>query len=382
MKNKYKTTGETTCIYVNRPDNTILEVIIDTADIELVNSFHNTWGATKSKNDRYIIKGTYREEKVKKNISLAKYIIGESFSAPIRFLNGDTLDHRRQNLIQGHDIQIPKGNKYEIKGCIVDVQLNRKGKSPLITKIDVDDLEKVITKGTWYAEWHKDIKNYLVNNISYTIVNGKKKRRKISLHLFIKNIDDSSPVKHMDGDTLNNCKSNLRVYSKELINDIEIIDDTTVAIILKDKQGKIKGKTLIDRADIEKVENNGYTWFYYKGNGGPYAVANSSNGRVYLHRLIMNTPENMVTDHINHDTLDNRKVNLNNATISQNQQNRKGSRKGSKSGIRGVSWDENNQDWLVIVKGIYFGRFKNIDDAEKLAQEKYNELMPYIREIK
>lgn len=81
----------------------------------------------------------------------------------------------------------------------------------------------------------------------------------------------------------------------------------------------------------------------------------------------MNTPKGMVTDHKAHNTLDNRKCNLANATLSENQQNRKGARKGNKSGIRGVSWDERNQDWIVCVKGIYFGRFKDIDQARELA---------------
>lgn len=48
----------------------------------------------------------------------------------------------------------------------------------------------------------------------------------------------------------------------------------------------------------------------------------------------------MVTDNKEHNTLYNRKNNLVNVTLSENQQNRKGSRKGSKSGIIGVSWDE------------------------------------------
>lgn len=191
-------------------------------------------------------------------------------------------------------------------------------------------------------------------------------------------IENKEQIRHCDGDTLNNRKSNLKAYSKTMMNDYEEIDDETVAIILRDKHGNEKARTLIDKEDLERVINNGYTWSYFKSKRGePYAVSNSTEGRIYLHRFIMNTPEEMVTDHKEHRTLDNRKRNLFNATLSENQQNRKGSRKGSKSGIRCVSWDNKNKDWIVNVKGKYILRTKDIKIAEKMACEKIKELMPY-----
>ena len=89
-----------------------------------------------------------------------------------------------------------------------------------------------------------------------------------------------------------------------------------------------------------------------------------------------------VVDHINHNTLDNRKCNLNVVSRYENQQNRLGSRKGSKSGIRGISWDNKNKDWIINVKGQYFGRTKDIEEAAKLSKEKIEESMPYTLEVK
>lgn len=40
-----------------------------------------------------------------------------------------------------------------------------------------------------------------------------------------------------------------------------------------------------------------------------------------LHREIIDCPDNMMVDHINHDTLDNRRCNLRIVTTNQNQQN-------------------------------------------------------------
>ena len=91
--------------------------------------------------------------------------------------------------------------------------------------------------------------------------------------------------------------------------------------------------------------------------------------------------DNYVVDHENHNILDNRKCNLNRVTVYENQQNRLGTRKNSKSGIRGVSWDNNNSDWLVAVKGEYFVRFKDKKQAENLSKQKIKELMPYTEEV-
>lgn len=77
----------------------------------------------------------------------------------------------------------------------------------------------------------------------------------------------------------------------------------------------------IDAEDVELVSR--YNWNASKAGGKrPYACATNGWGeyesRVAMHRLVTNCPDGMVPDHINFDTLDNRKENLRICTQSDN----------------------------------------------------------------
>lgn len=77
---------------------------------------------------------------------------------------------------------------------------------------------------------------------------------------------------------------------------------------------KGKGKhAIVDDKDYEKISR--YRWYYCCG----YAV---SDFGVRMHRFIMNPPQDLVIDHINHDRLDNRRSNLKICTQFENSQNR------------------------------------------------------------
>ncbi len=70
---------------------------------------------------------------------------------------------------------------------------------------------------------------------------------------------------------------------------------------------------LIDVEDAELVEQ--YSWCHMSGG----AQARIDGGeRKLMHRLIMNAPDDMEVDHINHNRCDNRRVNLRLATRADN----------------------------------------------------------------
>lgn len=108
-----------------------------------------------------------------------------------------------------------------------------------------------------------------------------------------------------------------------------------------------------------------------------YALRNSKrvNGlqtTIRMHRLIMNAPKGMVVDHINHNTLDNRKENLRICTNAENHWNMK-VYKNSKSGYKGVHWSNRSRKWLAVIvkngKHKYLGSFTD----KKSAAMTYND---------
>ena len=69
---------------------------------------------------------------------------------------------------------------------------------------------------------------------------------------------------------------------------------------------------------------------------------------VYLHRQLMGNPSQQV-DHINGDTLDNRKANLRLANHSENMRNRK-LQKNNTSGFKGVWFNKKRQKFIATIK--------------------------------
>jgi len=102
-----------------------------------------------------------------------------------------------------------------------------------------------------------------------------------------------------------------------------------------------------------------------------------------LHRLmgqafIENPNEFEYIDHINQNKLDNRLENLRWINNSGNIRNVT-KRNNNKSGYRGVSWVKNRKRWRARInidgKSIYLGYYENPEDASKVYEEKYNEVM-------
>jgi hypothetical protein len=136
---------------------------------------------------------------------------------------------------------------------------------------------------------------------------------------------------------------------------------------------------LVDDEDYDLVMQ--YRWICAeddRGEGkrphGPYAIAKlrvagaRRLSQIRMHKLITGYEQ---TDHINHNTLDNRRANLRPATSSQNHQNRR-SRLGSTSRFKGVHWSRAARAWVAQIQDCGQKRYLGTFASEQAAADAYD----------
>ena len=128
---------------------------------------------------------------------------------------------------------------------------------------------------------------------------------------------------------------------------------------IKLTQGKF---ALVD--DEDYIYINQYRWCYNAHNNT--AMSRIKSKLVDMHRVIMSTPKGMDTHHKNHNSLDNRKMNLQICTHAENIRHMV-KHKSSSSRYKGVHWNNFSQKWRARIvynyRTIHLGRFLNEIDA-------------------
>ena len=104
----------------------------------------------------------------------------------------------------------------------------------------------------------------------------------------------------------------------------------------------------------------------------PSRAGYASKGSKLLHRLIINSPLGLHTDHINGDRLDNRRANLRVCTHAENARNRGGDSR-NKSGYKGVNSSKNGKRWMAYIR--LAGKTTNLGtyDTKEEAARAYDE---------
>jgi len=112
-------------------------------------------------------------------------------------------------------------------------------------------------------------------------------------------------------------------------------------------QGKY---AIVDVEDYGRLSR--FKWYAHKSFCTYYAVSSSMQRRsgkiLFMHRMILDVPEDMVVDHINGNGLDNRKANLRVCTAAQNNCNRRPQRN-CISRYKGVTRTRRGKPWRAVI---------------------------------
>lgn len=134
------------------------------------------------------------------------------------------------------------------------------------------------------------------------------------------------------------------------------------------KYGELE--VLLDDDDYERIQKdfNNMKWCVSKCRNGLYAQKRTNKGKVYLHRYITGNTKGVV-DHINHNTLDNRKENL--RVVSNADNIRNGVvRTNNKTGVNGVYFRKDRNKYIAKIKvnykSIHLGNFNTLEEAAKV----------------
>lgn len=137
---------------------------------------------------------------------------------------------------------------------------------------------------------------------------------------------------------------------------------------------------IVDDADFDFLSQ--WKWHVNVGPKHVYAMRNSKpeNGKrhhIIMHRVLCPADSSFDIDHINGNSLDNRRENLRVATRTQNMWNRSPNAKG-KSKYKGVMWHKQHQKWLAAIqvnkKRYHIGLFLDEEEAGRAYAKRAAEL--------
>lgn len=170
--------------------------------------------------------------------------------------------------------------------------------------------------------------------------------------------------------------------SRVLNASVELIDNGASALIpLYARDRTICGYATVDAADAAWASK--WTW---RMSSTGYAERGEGSGvahrKVLLHRelLGLKSADDDVADHIDRDSLNDRRVNLRRIPSAANQQN-KSSAHGSTSAYRGVCWTSSKRKWgaSIRIRGklVNLGTFTYEHAAAEVAKLARLRLMPF-----
>jgi hypothetical protein len=159
--------------------------------------------------------------------------------------------------------------------------------------------------------------------------------------------------------------------AKNKSNDFQVLDG--YALIDVSTRGLINKFSIIDIDDLDKVIN-GFKWIAHAESTNTYVDQRFNGKYQQLHRFLLSAPQEKDVDHINGNTLDNRKSNLRLCTKHENQRNRRLG-KNNTSGFKGVT-KSRKESWKANIyihgRQTYLGSFSTPELAALAYDEAAN----------
>lgn len=130
------------------------------------------------------------------------------------------------------------------------------------------------------------------------------------------------------------------------------------------KAGEHKGRLVVDASELKNVKK--YTWSF---SSTGYARGTINGKIMYLHTFLIGKKKSLVTDHINRNKCDNRKINLRFVTRLKNNMNR------DASGIRMTVCGKWNARIRYNGKEHHIGNYNSKIDARNAYLEEKERLL-------
>lgn len=191
----------------------------------------------------------------------------------------------------------------DIQGDIGKLTAYTKKAKPVEAIFDAADLDKIEVFKNWRAVWQTDFDSQVIESKDFK----DKRAIRTPVASAILGCSPNAPIRHLNGDRLDNRRSNLEIYDVTAQPNAYNQVEGRLLVILKDRYARVVGEAIIDDDDLDRVIGSGHVWLKKRHpDGQPYVV--NRDGLLLAH-FLLGVCEGVVS-YQNKNPLDNTRANI------------------------------------------------------------------------